>query len=85
MTTFCVSHSESGPGSPTVGMEQEELEDIMGNQLGRVFALATPSFSGGEELSYFSHISSLYWLKLSHDFGSEWIGWKSWPKKTLRW
>lgn len=40
--------------------------------------------SQGDELSH-SHISSSYWLKLSHGFGLEWIGWKSWPKKTFCW
>jgi hypothetical protein len=36
--TFCLDHSESGPGRPTVDMELEkDLEGIMGNQL-RVFA-----------------------------------------------
>lgn len=39
MTTFCLGHSESGPGRPKVDMDQGEgLAGIMGTQLRRVFA-----------------------------------------------
>jgi hypothetical protein len=46
-----------------------------------LLVLAEPSFSGGGA-KFFSHLF-LYWLKLNHDFGSEWIGWRSWSKETF--